>query len=33
MFRKLLGSVNEHIEINNMNIVFEPDEGMNIHEH
>jgi urease accessory protein len=33
MFRKLLGSVNEHIEINKTKIVFEPDEGMNIHEH
>jgi urease accessory protein len=33
MFRKLLGPVNEHIEINKTKIVFEPDEGMNIHEH
>jgi urease accessory protein len=33
MFRKLLGSVNEHIEITNRKIVFEPDEAMNIHEH
>jgi urease accessory protein len=33
MFRKLLGSINEHIEINKTKIVFEPDEGMNIHEH
>jgi urease accessory protein len=33
IFRKLLGSVNEHIEINKTKIVFEPDEGMNIHEH
>ena len=33
MFRKLLDPVNEHIEINKTKIVFEPDEGMNIHEH
>jgi urease accessory protein len=33
MFRKLLGAANEHIEINKAKIVFEPDEGMNIHEH
>jgi urease accessory protein len=33
MFRKLLGSVNEHIEINKTKIVFEPEEGINIHEH
>lgn len=33
MFRKLLGTANEHIEINKTKIVFEPDEGMNIHEH
>ena len=33
MFRKLLGSVNEHIEINKTKVVFEPEEGINIHEH
>jgi urease accessory protein len=33
MFRKLLGTANEHIEINKAKIVFEADEGMNIHEH
>ena len=33
MFRKLLGSANEHIKITNTKIVFEPDEAMNIHEH
>lgn len=33
MFRKLLGSANEHIQITNTKIVFEPDEAMNIHEH
>jgi len=33
MFRKLLGSANQHIKITNTKIVFEPDEAMNIHEH
>jgi urease accessory protein len=33
MFRKLLGSANEHIKITNTKIVFEPDDAMNIHEH
>lgn len=33
MFKKLFASVNEHIEIKNTKMVFEPDEGMSIHEH
>ena len=33
MFKKLFGSVNEHIQIKKTKIVFEPDEGMSIHEH
>ena len=33
MFRKLFASVNEHIEIKNTKMVFEPDEGTSIHEH
>jgi urease accessory protein len=33
MFKKLFGSLNEHIHINKAMIVFEPDEGMSIHEH
>jgi urease accessory protein len=33
MFKKLLASVNEHIEIKKTKMVFEPDEGTIIHEH
>jgi urease accessory protein len=33
MFKKLFASVNEHIEIKKTEMVFEPDEGMSIHEH
>jgi urease accessory protein len=33
MFRKLVGTTNEYIEINKTKMVFEPDESMNIHEH
>jgi urease accessory protein len=33
MFKKLFSPVNEHIEIKKTEMVFEPDEGMNIHEH
>src|SRR5919197_1312476 len=33
MFKKLFGSVNEHIQIKKIKIVFEPDEDMSIHEH
>jgi urease accessory protein len=33
MFKKLFASVNEHIEINKTKMVFEPDEGMSMHEH
>ena len=33
MFKKLFASVNEHIEMKKTEMVFEPDEGMNIHEH
>jgi hypothetical protein len=33
MFKKLFAPVNEHIEIKKTEMVFEPDEGMNIHEH
>jgi urease accessory protein len=33
MFKKLLASINEHIEIKKTEMVFEPDEGLSIHEH
>jgi urease accessory protein len=33
MFKKLLGSVNEHIDIKSTMMVFEPDEDMSVHEH
>lgn len=33
MFRKLFGHMNEHLEIKGTKMVFEPEEGMDIHEH
>ncbi|MEW5839749.1 hypothetical protein [Nitrososphaera sp.] len=33
MFRKLFGHMNEHLEISGDKIVFEPEEGMDVHEH
>jgi urease accessory protein len=33
MFRKLFGRMNEYLEIRGDKIVFEPEEGMDVHEH
>jgi urease accessory protein len=33
MFRKLFAPIAEHLDINNTKIVFEPEEGTEIHEH
>jgi urease accessory protein len=33
MFRKLFGHLNEHLEIKSAKMVFEPEEGMDVHEH
>ncbi|AIC15712.1 putative urease accessory protein UreE [Nitrososphaera viennensis EN76] len=33
MFRKLFGHMNEHLEIRGARMVFEPEEGMDVHEH
>ncbi len=33
MFRKLFGHMNEHLEIKGSKMVFEPEEGMDVHEH
>jgi urease accessory protein len=33
MFRKLLGQINEHLEVRSTKMVFEPEEGTLIHEH
>ncbi|AIF84925.1 urease accessory protein UreE [Candidatus Nitrososphaera evergladensis SR1] len=33
MFRKLFGHMNEHLEIKSAKMVFEPEEGMDVHEH
>jgi urease accessory protein len=33
MFRKLFGHLNEHLEIKKTKMVFEPEEGTQIHEH
>jgi urease accessory protein len=33
IFRKLFAPIAEHLEINNTNMVFEPEEGTEIHEH
>lgn len=32
-FRKMFGRMNEHLEIRSDKIVFEPEEGMDVHEH
>jgi hypothetical protein len=33
LFRKLLAPIAGHLEINNTKMVFEPEEGTEIHEH
>jgi urease accessory protein len=33
MFRKLFAPIAEHLEINKTTMVFEPEEGTEIHEH
>jgi hypothetical protein len=33
MFQKLLASISEHIDIKKTKMVFEPEEGMEMHEH
>jgi urease accessory protein len=33
IFRKLFAPIAEHLEINNTKMVFEPEEGTEIHEH
>ena len=33
MFKKIFSSLEGHLEIKAMKMVFEPDEGMDIHEH
>lgn len=33
MFKKLFATMNEHLEIKTTKIVFEPEEGAEIHEH
>jgi urease accessory protein len=33
IFRKLFAPIAEHLKINNTNMVFEPEEGTEIHEH
>jgi urease accessory protein len=33
MFKKIFSSLEGHLEIKSMKMVFEPDEGMDIHEH
>jgi urease accessory protein len=33
MFKKLFGHINEHLEIGMTKMVFEPEEGTEIHEH
>ena len=33
LLRKLFGQAGEHVEVSSTNIVFEPEEGTNIHEH
>lgn len=33
MFKKIFSSLEDHLEISSTKMVFEPDEGMDIHEH
>jgi urease accessory protein len=33
LLRKLLGPIGESVEVSSTNIVFEPEEGTNVHEH
>ena len=33
LFQKLLSNLKDNIDIKNENIIFEPEEGYNIHEH
>jgi urease accessory protein len=33
MFKKIFGRVLDHLEISQAKMVFEPEEGMDIHEH
>jgi urease accessory protein len=33
MFRKLLAQINEHLEVKSTRMVFEPEEGTQMHEH
>ncbi|MEW6603833.1 MAG: Urease accessory protein [Thermoproteota archaeon] len=33
MFRKIFSPLKDHLEIKSMKMVFEPDEGMDVHEH
>ena len=33
LFEKLLSNLKDNIDIKNENIIFEPEDGYNIHEH
>jgi urease accessory protein len=33
MFKKIFGSLLDHLEISHARMVFEPEEGMDVHEH
>ena len=33
MFRKIFGPISDHLEISQAKMVFEPEEGMDLHEH
>jgi urease accessory protein len=33
MFKKLFAPINDHLEIQKTTMVFEPEEGTEIHEH
>ena len=33
MFKKIFGSLLHHLEINHTRMVFEPEEGLDVHEH
>ncbi|HXG06213.1 MAG TPA: hypothetical protein VNI77_02680 [Nitrososphaera sp.] len=33
MFRKIFSPLEDHLEIKSVKMVFEPDEGMDVHEH
>jgi hypothetical protein len=33
MFKKIFGSLLDHLEISHARMVFEPEEGIDVHEH